>query len=142
MRVFIENKTNTEINLDYLEEWIELFISPEFKLKRLLYILVDDEELLVVNRSYLDHDFYTDIISFDYTKRKRIEGECWISLDRVLENAKKEKSSFTQELNRVLCHGVLHFMGYKDKNESDQVEMRNMENECLNILLNSVSRES
>lgn len=142
MRVLVDNRTDRKINLEYLESWIVRFLPLPFKLKKLFFILVSDEELLAINKTHLDHDFYTDIISFDYTSGNKVSGECWISLDRVIENAEINKVDFTQELNRVFCHGVLHFVGFNDKTEEDVIEMRNEESRCLEMLDETVSRES
>lgn len=88
-----------------------------------------------MNRSYLSHDYYTDIITFDISEESQvIEGELYISLDRVRENADAVSASFESELHRVLIHGVLHLMGYLDKSDSDQKIMRSKEDAYLSLL--------
>lgn len=104
-----------------------------YRLRRIDYIFINDEELLEINKQSLNHDFYTDIISFDYTEDKTIEGEIYISIDRVLENAKKYNQEFHVELLRVIFHGVLHYVGYKDKKKPDAELMRKKEEYYINI---------
>lgn len=98
------------------------------KLTSLNYIFCTDKFLLNINRKYLDHDDYTDIISFDLSSDKgEVEGEIYISLDRVKDNAKKFGRSFKEEVARVLFHGALHLCGYKDKTKSQKKQMREKE---------------
>lgn len=97
------------------------------------YIFCDDEFLLDINQKYLDHDTYTDIITFDYTDNKIIAGDVFISIDRIRENAATFNVDFHNELLRVMSHGILHLMGYKDKSEKDSLIMREKENECINM---------
>lgn len=98
------------------------------------YIFVSDDELLKINISALNHDFYTDIITFDYTdSNSGIEAEIYISIDRIEENAKKYNEVFHVELLRVIFHGVLHCVGYKDKSKTDSEIMRKQENKYINI---------
>jgi rRNA maturation RNase YbeY len=94
-----------------------------------------DDELLRLNKDYLNHDTYTDIITFDLSGVEGIEGEIYISLERVLENAMVFGVSAKEELLRVMFHGVLHLMGYKDKSTKDQVAMREAETYCINLYL-------
>jgi rRNA maturation RNase YbeY len=82
---------------------------------------------LEINRQYLDHDYYTDIITFDYCKGKIISGDIFLSLQRVLDNASMLETKQEEELNRVLAHGILHLCGYKDKTEEEQKIMRSKE---------------
>ena len=97
-------------------------------------IFCDDEYLLNINREFLQHDYYTDIISFNLAAPgEPIEGELYISVDRVRENAKEYSSSFLTELHRVIFHGVLHLCGYKDKSAPDQKRMRQKEQEYLSL---------
>ena len=95
---------------------------------------VNDDELLEMNRKFLNHNYYTDIITFDYSRGKKISGELFISEDRVVENAKKEITPFNQERDRVIAHGVLHLLGFKDKTEKEQEEMRLKEDQFLKEL--------
>lgn len=100
------------------------------------YIFLNDEELLEINMQYLQHDTYTDIITFDNSSLpKHIEGDIFISLERVEENARKYRVSTEQELQRVLAHGLLHLCGYKDKTKKEAQIMRQKEEEALALFL-------
>lgn len=96
-------------------------------------IFCDDDHLLGINRDFLQHDYYTDIITFDLSPSKKspLEAELYISVDRVKENAASLGQPFYRELHRVIFHGLLHLMGYKDKQKKDQVLMRQMEEKLL-----------
>ncbi len=108
--------------------------NHRFEIDALSYIYVTDEELLEMNQRVLDHDTYTDIITFDLSDMEgRIDGEIYISKDRVIENAETFNTTFELENIRVISHGLLHLIGFKDKNESDIKEMRKQED--LAILL-------
>ena len=112
--------------------WIEhIILDYGFKLGDVSYIFCNDEYLLQINQQYLNHDDLTDIISFDYSENKIISGDIFISIDRVKENANQFKVDFHQELLRVMSHGILHFMGFKDKNDEDQNIMRKNEEICI-----------
>lgn len=118
-----------------LKKWIaSVIIEKGFSLGTINYSFVNDEDLLEMNKSFLGHNFYTDIISFDYSENKNLSGDIYISIDRVIENSKEFKSSFENELNRVMIHGILHFMGLKDKTKSEAANMRQAENESLQVL--------
>ncbi len=97
------------------------------------YIFCSDDYLLKINQDYLQHDYLTDIITFDYVLGKNISGDLYISIDRVRENAKEFEVSFENELLRVMVHGVLHLMGYSDKTESATKEMRKKEEEKIKL---------
>jgi probable rRNA maturation factor len=116
-----------------LKEYLNrLFKKEGKKLISLQYILCSDDYLLKINQIYLHHDFYTDIVSFDLgDPSKGVEGEIYISIDRVRENAQKFNASLKEELYRVIFHGALHLCGYKDKLKRDQLEMRAKENRLL-----------
>lgn len=108
--------------------WLEqLIISESKKTGNINYIFCDDEHLLQVNRDFLQHDYYTDVITFDYVKGKTISGDIFVSLPRISDNASVMNKNFQSEFLRVLAHGVLHLCGYKDKTESEINEMRNKE---------------
>ncbi|MDP3352295.1 MAG: rRNA maturation RNase YbeY [Flavobacteriaceae bacterium] len=114
------------------QKWIETIINDyNFEVGDISYIFCDDEYLLQINQQYLNHDDLTDIISFDYTEGKSISGDIFISIERVKENANQYKVDFQQELLRVMCHGILHFLGFKDKIEEDRLEMRKNEEICI-----------
>ena len=102
-------------------------------------VFCSDEYLLKVNQDFLNHDYYTDIITFDYCENGIVNGDLLISLDRVLENSTKENTSFLEELHRVVFHGVLHLCGFKDKSKKDIEMMRFKESHYLNLY---VSRET
>ncbi|MBK6978716.1 MAG: rRNA maturation RNase YbeY [Cytophagaceae bacterium] len=108
------------------KRWLkELAQNEGFKILELSYIFMDDESLLKINIEYLQHDTYTDIITFDNSEKKgKIEGDIFISVDRVMENASKFKVDFETELLRVLAHGLLHLCGYKDKKDDEVKIMR------------------
>ena len=88
------------------------------------YVFVDDEKILEVNREFLQHDYYTDIITFDYTEGNKISGDLFISLDTVRTNAEDVGATYEEELHRVIIHGILHLCGYKDKSDSEAAQMR------------------
>ncbi len=116
-----------------IKTWIESVITKEKrKTGNIHFIFVSDEELLKMNMQFLKHDTYTDIITFDYCEGKTINGDIFISIDRVKENAIKFKTEFNDELHRVMIHGVLHLCGYKDKTKKDAALIRKMENYSLN----------
>jgi len=121
-----EEKTNT---------WIQKCIAKEgFELGDVNYIFCDDDYLHKINLEFLQHDTLTDIISFDYTIGKEVNGDIFISTERVEENAKEFNVSFENELHRVIIHGILHYLGFKDKTDEEKEIMRAKENECLGIL--------
>ena len=122
-------------NEDAIKKWISECIEARgFTEGELNYIFCDDEYLLKLNVEFLEHDTLTDIISFDYTLGELISGDIFISVERVQENATEFTQTFENELNRVLIHGVLHYMGYIDKTEETKSEMRAQENKCLALL--------
>ena len=112
-----------------ITKWLEVAISTENKeLGEINYIFCDDQYLLKKNQKYLKHDTFTDIITFDYTEKNRLSGDIFNSIERVKENAINFAVPFETELRRVIIHGVLHLMGYKDKSEEDTETMRSKEN--------------
>ena len=117
-----------------VRNWLTELAKTEDKIiEELNYIFCSDEYLLEVNKEHLDHDYFTDVITFDYCENNVISGDIFISIDRVKENAKSFGKSFKNELRRVMAHGLLHLMGYKDKNETDETEMRKMEDFALEL---------
>ena len=121
----IESRTN---------EWLQKLIVLEGKkVGKINYIFASDDGLLKVNRDFLQHDYYTDVITFDYVKGKTISADIFVSLPRISENAISHSKDFKSELHRVLAHGLLHLCGYKDKTEEEIREMRNKEDFYLNI---------
>ena len=122
-------------NEEGIAKWISMVIITEgFKEGNINYVFCDDDYLHKLNVEFLKHDTLTDIISFDYTIGKVIQGDVFISVERVEENAKEYKVSFLDELHRVMVHGVLHYCGYKDKSAQDKTEMRGKENRYLGVL--------
>jgi probable rRNA maturation factor len=115
------------------KSWLQSIIKAEgFSLNQLNYIFCSDEYLLNVNRQYLDHDFYTDIITFDNSEEEAVvEGDIFISIDRVKDNAQELNKSFEEELRRVLAHGILHLVGYDDQEDEQEQEMRAKEDSYL-----------
>jgi len=129
-------------NKTILKEWITSIIT---KTKRnpeeITFVFCSDEYLLKMNNQYLKHDTYTDIITFDYSEQlplvnaaKGVSGDIFISIDRVKENAVKFSKSVEEELHRVIIHGVLHLLGYKDKQRAAKAEMTKQEDVCLKAL--------
>ncbi len=126
IQFFFEDVENT-IQLNYTN-WLEdLILTEGKKLGDINYILCDDEYLLKINQDFLQHDYYTDIITFDKVKGKTINADIFVSLQRVIDNAEQIGKSNDEELRRVLSHGLLHLVGYKDKSEAEQTEMRSKE---------------
>ena len=104
------------------------------KLGALNFIFCDDEYILSVNRQYLQHDYYTDVITFDYCEGDVLSGDVFISLDTVKSNSEEYQSGYENEFHRVICHSVLHLIGFKDKTDADSVMMRENEDICLELL--------
>ncbi|PKG51999.1 rRNA maturation RNase YbeY [Olleya sp. 1-3] len=118
-----------------ISKWISNIINNEnCKEDEINYVFCDDVYLHKLNVEFLDHDTLTDVISFDYSVGKTLQGDIFISVERVADNAKDFKVEFESELHRVIVHGILHYCGYKDKSEADAAEMRNKENEALALL--------
>ena len=118
-----------------IKQWIKQVIEAKGKKTgNITYIFCDDEYLLEVNKQYLQHDYYTDVITFDYVENDLISGDIFISTDRVRENALAFGSSETEELHRVIMHGALHLLGLKDKSEKEASQMRQAENDALKLL--------
>ena len=103
------------------------------KVGEIAYIFVDDEEILRVNRAYLQHDYYTDIITFDYTEGDTISGDLFISLDTVRTNAEQFDKPYEEELHRVIIHGILHLCGINDKGPGEREQMEAAENKALEM---------
>jgi len=125
----------TEFTLDNEQafaDWLSAVIVSESKNEgEINYIFCDDEYLHKINVEYLNHDTLTDIISFDYTVGNELNGDIFVSVERVADNAKDFNVSFEEELKRVLAHGILHYCGYKDKSDADAELMRSKEDEKI-----------
>jgi probable rRNA maturation factor len=119
-----------------IRTWLQASAETEgYSIKTLNLILCTDEYLLKINNQFLQHDFYTDIITFDYTEDRNIDGELYISFDRIKENAFKNKVITENELYLILIHGLMHLCGYKDKAKKDVVRMREKEQHYLKKLI-------
>lgn len=118
-----------------LREWIAQVVKKEGKVVgEINFIFCSDDYLLQMNRDHLQHDYFTDVITFDYSEGKSINGEIYISVDRVRDNAKTMGIRVQDEMQRVMVHGVLHLLGYKDKTPAEVKRMRAMEDACLRML--------
>ena len=124
-------------NKTQIRNWINEVITTEgFALEELNFILCSDEYLLRINQQFLNHDTYTDVITFDNSEElKTILGDIFISIERIQENAKTFKGTVAEELCRVMIHGTLHLLGYKDKSKSDKTLMTQKEDQALKLLL-------
>ncbi|MES2780676.1 MAG: rRNA maturation RNase YbeY [Bacteroidota bacterium] len=117
-----------------IRKWIEASIKREKKtLGEISFNFCSDEYLLSVNKEHLNHDYYTDIITFDFSENNVVSGDIYISVDRVKDNAKTERKTLSNELHRVIIHGVLHLCGYKDKKPADTRLMREKEDFYLSL---------
>lgn len=104
------------------------------ELGELSFIFCNDDYILDVNQKYLEHDYYTDVITFDYSEDDVLSGDIFISVDTVRSNSELFKTDMEEEFNRVLCHSLLHLIGFKDKMPEEEQEMRQNEDKCLNLL--------
>lgn len=135
MSVYYQSENQFQLSEEeqsLLSLWIEKAItSSGFMCGEITYIYCSDDYLLEINQKYLNHDSYTDIITFDYTQDRLISGDLFISTDRVKENAQSFDVSFKKELSRVMIHGVLHLMGMEDSTLESKAEMRAEEDKHL-----------
>lgn len=121
-------------NEEAFESWIVDIVDSEASaVGEISYVFCDDEFLHKINMEYLNHDTLTDIISFDYTVGNLIQGDIFISIERVKDNAADFNVSFEEELKRVMAHGILHYCGYKDKSDDDAKLMRQKEEEKIKL---------
>lgn len=134
MAIFFHSIDTSPVKLPKaaLKRWITACTEEEnHTIGAINIIFCSDEHLLSINQAHLQHDYLTDIITFDYTIAKRISGDLYVSIERIKENAIKFNVSVKKELYRVVIHGVMHLCGYKDKTKSDAALMRNQEEKCL-----------
>ena len=133
VEVFFEDiKEVPGVNPEFLFAWYSNDCQVEgMQLGDVSVVFCSDEHLLQMNKEYLQHDYYTDIITFDYTEDDVVSGDLFISVDRVEENANEFDAPFQDELHRVCIHGLLHLCGYKDKSDKEEELMRSKENEML-----------
>ena len=135
IRFFIEDINFKFLRKQEIKKWLtKVAVAESKRVGEVSVIFCSDEHLLQINRQYLQHDYYTDIITFDYTEDKLISGDLFISVDTVKANAEEYKQAFDQELHRVILHGVLHLCGYDDTNPQQQKFMRAAEDKYLNLL--------
>ncbi len=131
---FTYQKTNSLLNEEVHREWLNKVVQIEgYIISDIAYIMTSDEELLALNKEFLNHDYYTDILTFDRSEYKRLCGDIFISLERVEENASTHQVDREEELRRVMVHGLLHMMGYKDASEEDKKEIRKKEDHYLRM---------
>ncbi len=130
-----EEYDHFEIYNKLTSQWLNTIAENyEYHIEELNYIFCSDDYLLQINRQYLQHDYYTDIITFDNSEdESTISGDIFISVDRIKENAVYYSTTFDKELRRVIAHGLLHLIGYGDKNKEEQIVMRKNEDACLSL---------
>lgn len=118
------------------KNWIKESAADEgFKIGDINYIFCDDEYLLQINKDYLQHDYYTDVIGFQYSEGKILSGDIYISITRIEDNAENNQIDFKNELARVVIHGILHFMNYKDKSDEEAKKMRDLESHYITKII-------
>lgn len=132
---FSEDTAFKLIHPDKTIDWIRNVIHSEgFELVNVNYVFCSDQYLHKINVEYLSHDTYTDILTFDQSENEKgIEGDVYISVERVEENARSLDDNFEQELHRVMIHGILHLMGFTDKTQEQKMVMREKEDSCLSL---------
>ena len=134
---YSENITLPKIPKRKIAAWVKL-VAQNYnkKIGEIAYIFCDDEKILEINRQYLKHDYFTDIITFDYSEKDKISGDIFISLDTIKTNSEKFKTLYENELYRVIIHGILHLCGQKDKSPEEEKIMRQKEDEALGLINN------
>ena len=131
-----DNIAMPAINHAKIQQWIAAVArSYGFRVGAITYIFCNDDKIIQVNRQFLQHDYYTDIITFDDTIGHTIQGDIYISLDTVASNAEQQKTDYQEELHRVIIHGILHLCGINDKGPGERVIMEAAENKALALLL-------
>lgn len=136
---FSEDTSFEASNKEQLSTWLNAITARyEQEIAFLNYIYCSDNYLLQINKEYLQHDYFTDIITFDQRDfdDQPIEGDIFISIDRVADNATNNHTSFEHELHRVMAHGLLHLLGFNDKTDEQKQQMRESEDACLSLLQN------
>ncbi len=135
VEIFFEDTNDLALDPVEIETWLsKVCIAEDKELGDVNLIFCSDNYLLELNVKHLEHDYYTDIITFDYSE-ETISGDLFISIDRVEDNANSYKVPFSEELNRVIAHGVLHLIGYGDKSEEEAATMRIKESEALKLIV-------
>jgi probable rRNA maturation factor len=136
IEIFFEDTEVLDVSPDFFVSWLSNVVADEgSELGDITLVFCSDNYLLEMNKKHLDHDYYTDIITFDYTEELVVSGDLFISVDRVRENAVDNKVMFHVELNRVVGHGVLHLLGYNDKSEEEQELMTHKEDWALSLIV-------
>lgn len=138
--IFFETDSIEEPKIDTLtiNRWIRTIIKGENKVTgQIRYVFCNDERILEINKEFLDHDYYTDIITFDWSESEIVSGEIFISLDTVKSNSVEFNTDYEQELHRVIIHGILHLCGQDDKTPETQLQMTTKEDKAL-VLLNNI----
>ena len=131
---FVYNTDFRLANKEIFSRWLISVANEEgFLIDTLVFLFVDDNEILEMNKKFLKHDYYTDVITFGDIKDKKISGDIAISIERVLDNSKTYAVEFEDELKRVMAHGLLHIMGYNDKTSSDKSVMSQKENKAIKM---------
>lgn len=134
--LFFEDTKSIDLKSNFYTDWLsELCIQHKLILGDISLVFCSDKFLLEMNKSHLNHDYFTDIITFDYCFDETVTGDLFISIDRVTENSNTFNVSFLSELNRVIAHGTLHLIGFKDKSESESIEMTKQENIALSLIV-------
>lgn len=124
-----------QIDFQATEQWLgRIAATLGMEIKRLAYTFLDDEAMLAMNRQFVNHDYYTDIITFDYSRHPQVSGEIFISLDTVASNAEKFGTPYHRELMRVIAHGLLHLCGIDDKGPGQREIMEQHEEKALSML--------
>ena len=137
-----DNINLPSLNFPQVERWIKAIAAQYgFSVGELNYIFCDDEKILAVNREFLQHDYYTDVITFDYTTRTRVNGDIYISLDTVASNAQTVGATFNHELHRIIIHGLLHLTGQADKTPETKAQMTAKEEDALRRLQSAIGNE-
>jgi len=134
LNLYVEDVDFKHPSQEPLLKWFKRVCEEKgHRLNKLNLIFCSDSYLLEINRKYLNHDYYTDIITFDYVEGQKVSGDLFISTERVMENAKNLEISFKDELDRVMIHGLLHLLGYEDSTETKQAEIKAQEDFCLTL---------
>lgn len=125
-----------------LQAWLkEIAKKHKKKIGEINYVICSDEYLLKINQDFLDHDFYTDIITFDYSEGEILNGEIYISADRVRDNAISNREKIKVEMIRVMAHGILHMIGFQDKKKKEVEEMRKNEALCISLFFSKFANK-
>ncbi|MFT5778320.1 MAG: putative rRNA maturation factor [Crocinitomicaceae bacterium] len=136
VNIFYEDVEVLDVSPEFFVSWLtKVCVMERVELGELSLIFCSDEYLLNMNKEHLNHDYYTDIITFDYSESGVVSGDLFISLERVKENADHLKELFNVERNRVVVHGLLHLIGYRDKSVEEKVEMRERESAALALIV-------